>query len=234
MGRLQDLIRKILGIKEKEARPAKSVAFEAEAQRLVDEMRNKGPFEAEANAIRKQPMFEEEAPINITKVVLNPIGCIGALPPGTSVKQYLALYKDPQDGDTVFIDSDVWAWLEGEWHCQGSTKLKHVGRDDRVPQQPAHRQQPAVKVRPVPQHRNQTVFMDEDPVDITATAVISHVARSRNIDTVGYRHSSSSTHRDTHRHEDSTPSHHHRTDDSHHDHGGSDNSSGFDGGGSSD
>lgn len=227
MGLLNKFVRKILGIKEDTIvptdRPAKSVAFEAEAQKIVDEMKVKGPFAAESESIRKNRMFDDviPAPMKVHARTLNPIDVVGKLPPGTTTIQFLALYKDVKEGDTVFIGDEIWAWGPNGWACLGKASTGH----DRQRPQPARRVTPArVTTRDT---RN-----DHDP--LLDTLIITQAVTN---DTP---HRNASSRQDHHRYEDtpthhSTPSHSHSHDHSRHDDGGSNNDSGgSDTGGSSD
>jgi len=222
MNWLQKLVSKVFGVRRYKPvtfdRPAKSVGFEAAGQKVVDEAKVNTPWEDAAETIRNNRMFGTIPPVaqKPATVQLRPIDVIGRLPPGTSVEQFLAMYKDLSQYDTVFIADMMWAWIDGKWvNMTGSPK----GNVSKTVNRTNHCSRPMMS----PARRDDR--NDHDP--LLDTLIITQAVS----DNTSYRNSHSR--QDSHRYEDSSPTHHHTPSHSHsHDHNRHDDNSGYDSNGS--
>lgn len=242
MNWLQKLIGNLFGIKSRKPisfdRPAKSVAFEAKGQKVVDEVKVNTPWEAAAESIRKNQMFDRDSvePSFPVDGVMRVVGAINELPPGTTALQYLALYEDPQECDTMFIDSHFWVWLSGKWVDLGKgAPSVHVDNDPIA--RAANKRLDRYRAM---QSRNlyQGGTIKNDPNNGYDPLLNSLIVEPPPVDTAPHRNSHSR--QDSHRYEDSSPTHHHTPSHSHshdhnrHDDGGNHDSGGTDSSGSCD
>lgn len=224
MNWLKKLVAKLFGIKHARPvpfdRPAKSVAFEAKGQQVVDTVKVNTPWEDAAETIRSNRMFasipSQQPRKAAPKATLRPIDVIARLPAGTTSEQYLAQHKNPEEGDTVFIGKELWAWGGNGW------VLINTLSDGKQKDRPVIR-------HPRPSMASRSSRGYNDP--LLDTLIITQAVAD---DTPS---SSPRTRQDSHRYEDSpshSPSHHSTPSHSHsrdHDYSRDDNS-GYDGGGS--
>jgi len=220
MNWLQKLVSKVFSVKSPKPapfdRPAKSVAFEAKGQKVVDTVKVNTPWEDAAETIRNNRMFSNIPPqqprMAVPKSSLRPIDVIGHLPPDTTVEQYLARHKNPEQGDAVFIGNELWAWGVNGWVLINNLP-GGVQKDKPVIRHP----------RPSMSSRGSRSYDNGPLLDtLIITQAVTDDAPS----------SSSRTRQDSHRYEDSlshTPSSHSHSRD--HDHS-RDDSGNYDSGGS--
>lgn len=234
MNWLKKLVAKLFGIGHARPapvdRPAKSVAFEASAQKVVDEHKLNDPWEAAAESIRRNRMFDDTVLPSVKKhmSILNPIDAVGSLPSGTTAKQFLALHKNPKEGDTIFIGRDVWAYTGDDWIFMGTTGNTVPSSSNNVSDHQARldryrKLQSRNIATSKPTRRDSR--NDHDP--LLDTFIIQQAVT----DDTSYR--SSHSRQDSHRHEDSTPSYRHTPSHSHsHDNNRHDDGGNYDSGGS--